>query len=386
MTFILTNCVSTDKTLGKYGREESLFRVRSSDVLTDQVTLFPSETGTPKTLPELTGDDYERLGDVYFSKGDSVMAFVQYEKSLRLTPDNTRIHYKKGLLFVFEGMNEDAIEEFQKVLEKEPEHTLAHNGLGQAFFQVKKYDGAEKHLRKAIELDSSLWKSHNLLGILCDYRRQHEVAIKEYETAIALNPDNELIYNNLGISYSMAEEYEKAINAFNKALEIESSYGKIYNNLGVVLSKLGRYQEALEAFRKGGDESQAYNNLGCIYLWKGEYEKAIQFFEKAIVLKPDFYDKANENLKRCRIAQLHELSFDSNTRTPADLTSSEKFMKAITSSQPKGDLVPYKVKKGDSPFSIANSHNMKLSDFLELNNLTSTSTIYPNQTLLMRIK
>jgi len=39
----------------------------------------------------------------------------------------------------------------------------------------------------------------------------------------------------------------------------------------------------------------------------------------------------------------------------------------------------YKVKDGDSPFQIARKHDMDLSEFLKLNNLTPKSTIFPGQ-------
>jgi tetratricopeptide (TPR) repeat protein len=68
-------------------------------------------------------------------------------------------------------------------------------------------------------------------------------------------------------------------------------------------SKIGNYQEALEAFRKGGGEAEAYNNLGCIYLKQKKYKEAIRCFEKAIQLKPTFYTKASENLRKARLGR-----------------------------------------------------------------------------------
>jgi membrane-bound lytic murein transglycosylase D len=47
---------------------------------------------------------------------------------------------------------------------------------------------------------------------------------------------------------------------------------------------------------------------------------------------------------------------------------------------------PYTVSRGDSPFKIAQRHNMNLSHFLSLNHLTPRSTIYPGQVLLVRAK
>lgn len=120
-----------------------------------------------------------------------------------------------------------------------------------------------------------------------------------------MRPHSGVLYHNLGVSYSQAGDYERAVNAFQKALENRYVDKKVYNNLGLALSKVGRHEEALEAFKKGGDIAQAYNNLGCVYLNEDKFEKAIKCFETAIELSPGFYAKANENLKKARIAALH---------------------------------------------------------------------------------
>jgi len=46
----------------------------------------------------------------------------------------------------------------------------------------------------------------------------------------------------------------------------------------------------------------------------------------------------------------------------------------------------YRVKRGDSPFEIARSHNMTLERFLRINNLTPRSKIYPGQQLAVEIR
>jgi peptidoglycan lytic transglycosylase D len=48
-----------------------------------------------------------------------------------------------------------------------------------------------------------------------------------------------------------------------------------------------------------------------------------------------------------------------------------------------GDLKVYRVKRGDSPFDIAQLHNMPLKRFLRINLLTPNSTIYPGQKLFI---
>ncbi len=275
-----------------------------------------AKTAPPDKLPKMTGLDHEKLGDTYFRQGNHEMAFVQYEKALRLHPSNARIQYKKGLLFLTKGANREAIREFQKVLKKEPDYALALEGIGHALFEMGQFEHARKQFLQALRVDPKLWRSHIFLGIIHDYQKRPMAAVYEYQAAIRLKPDQEgILYNNLGVSYSLAGRYEEAVASFKKALRTRSSDPKIYNNLGMTLSKIGRYQEALEAFRRGGGEAQAYNNLGCIYLRQGEYEKAVRFFEKAMVLAPAFYTQASENLRKAKMASFYESSFSPNTQT-----------------------------------------------------------------------
>ena len=44
----------------------------------------------------------------------------------------------------------------------------------------------------------------------------------------------------------------------------------------------------------------------------------------------------------------------------------------------------YRVKRGDSPYLVAQRHRMSLADLLRINHLTPSCTIYPGQTLLVR--
>ncbi|MDY6904177.1 MAG: LysM peptidoglycan-binding domain-containing protein [Thermodesulfobacteriota bacterium] len=58
-------------------------------------------------------------------------------------------------------------------------------------------------------------------------------------------------------------------------------------------------------------------------------------------------------------------------------------LKMPGASPPEG-VKTYKVKRGDSPFTIALSHGMSLRQFLQINNLHSRSTIYPGQEVYVK--
>ena len=54
--------------------------------------------------------------------------------------------------------------------------------------------------------------------------------------------------------------------------------------------------------------------------------------------------------------------------------------------QTGADTKTYRVKRGDSPYRIARSHNMRLERFLRINDLTPRSKIYPGQVLAVEVR
>ena len=318
MTLTLIGCASADKSMRTSRDYKKMLKKHSAAVPGQRPSPFSDELANREVIPELSSDTHEWSGDVHLQRGELELAYVEYNKSLKLDPDNARVLYKRGLVFLAGGLTQEAKAEFEKVLEWRPEHALARMGLGQVYFQQEKYGKAEEQLRKAIELDGKLWKSRNFLGIIHDYRGEYEWAVLQYLAAVALKPDSGLLYNNLGISHYLSGNYEKSVRAFRKALDLGPIHNKVYNNLGLALSKAGRMDEAFEAFRKGGGDAQAHNNLGCVYTWTGDSERAVRSFEKAIEVKPAFYTEADENLRNCLAGE--RTSFDLDRQSSFDDT------------------------------------------------------------------
>ncbi|HXH13865.1 MAG TPA: tetratricopeptide repeat protein [Alphaproteobacteria bacterium] len=255
------------------------------------------EDDVTQKLPEMTAAEYERLGDTYLRQGNINMAYLQYDKALRMEPQQVRVRYKVGLLFLRRGSPDEALKEFQAILQHDTTFALAYEGIGQVLLQKANYDEAELYFRHALALSPELWQCHNFLGILYDRQQRFDEAIAEYRAALALQPAQGFLLNNLGMSYYLKGDYEGAVQAFMEALRTAPAQNRIHNNLGLALAKLGRYDAALEAFKNAGDDAKAYNNLGMIYLGEKRYQEAIAAFEKAVQLSPSYYAKANENLK-----------------------------------------------------------------------------------------
>ena len=279
------------------------FESGKSNDLQKMRELGAAQASTPlpgEDLPEITGNEYEQLGDALLSKRNFYLAYVHYEKALKLEPGNNRIEYKKGLALLHGDKHDDAIEQFQTVIKKDPDFAKAYEGIGKAYFAKREYPEAERYLHHAVKLDPTLWKSHTYIASIHEQRKDYKSAIAAYQMALDSSPNKGMIYNNIGYAYLLKGDYHRAVFGFKKALAHRYTNEKVYNNLGMALANLEKYDEALQAFIKSGSEAQAFNNLGCILLSKGKLDKAIICFEKAIELDPKFYAVAGENLTKAR--------------------------------------------------------------------------------------
>ena len=113
----------------------------------------------------------------------------------------------------------------------------------------------------------------------------------------------------LGQAYLKMKKYPDAVTYLKQGQALAPQDQKVNYHLGMALAAQKRYPEALEAFMKAGDEAQAYNNIGVHYFGDGRYEEAAKCFQKAIDLRPTFYQEARGNLQRA-LEKLHQARND----------------------------------------------------------------------------
>lgn len=265
------------------------------------------ETGLEARLPPASDPEaFERMGDSYLKMGNPGMAFLEYSKALKADPNRVATRLKLAYLMLKRGMSAAAISEFDTILKKSPGDTGALQGKATALMQLGRLEDAEKVLHIAIDNDTGLWQAHALLGMVYDRQKLHVQAIEAYEKAIAINPKATAVYNNLGTSFYMTGRYKESARALLKVISLKAAGSETYNKLGLALFKMGLAPEAYEAFRKAGDEAEACNNMGILYMETKDYARSAEFFEKAIDLKPTYYENAHAGLKKARTALQQE--------------------------------------------------------------------------------
>ncbi len=214
-----------------------------------------------------------------------------YTKLLEIEPENDKVYYELGHLYLQKNESLPAVNAFSMALEKDDENPFYHNSMAFALVQLEQYDDAIEHYQKAININPDpYWTSivcQALGSVYLEIKNNPEAAIVLYQTAAVLNPECDESQLAIGDTYFSMEEYDNAIRAYCDAIKINPENAKAYCKCGMALWEKDYTEEAIVAYHKAidlnPDYAIAHNNLGVIYLDDiGNTHEAIALFEKAI--------------------------------------------------------------------------------------------------------
>jgi Flp pilus assembly protein TadD len=248
-----------------------------------------------KTLPQ---DRLEALGDIALENRDYEGSLVNFLQILKNNPQRHDLRYKVGVILLLTGKLEEAKRELAMVLVAQPEMMKAHEALGLVFLQGKQYPLAIDEFQLVLSREPNQAKTRHLLGITYLEAGQTGKAVNELKKAAAMDPAQVSSLVALGQAHIQLKKYQDAVIYLKKAQALAPGDQRVNYQLGMALAAQKRYPEALEAFLKGGDEAQAYNNIGVYYFTEGRFEEAAKCFQKAIELRPTFYQEAKNNLQK----------------------------------------------------------------------------------------
>ncbi|MFA5110165.1 MAG: tetratricopeptide repeat protein, partial [Desulfobaccales bacterium] len=251
---------------------------------------WPTQKPTePESLPK---DHLESLGDLALQNRNFENSLVNYLQILKDHPERTDLRYKVGVIFLMSGKLDAAQKELAAVLVQQPKMLQAHEALGLVLLQKKEYPLAVDEFQYVLAQDTNRPKTHHLLGVTFLESGRPERAIFELKAASALNPRQVSTLLALSQAYMKIKDYRQATATLKQAQTLAPQNKNVNNSLGMALAAQKQYPQALEAFMKSGDEAQAYNNIGVHYFMDGHYEDAAKCFQRAMELRPTFYQEA----------------------------------------------------------------------------------------------
>jgi tetratricopeptide (TPR) repeat protein len=276
------------------GRRLNMKEIAKLQEAYDPVSAKPS----PGAQEELSPERREALGDLLLERKEYEGSLVHYLQLLKENPERTDIRYKVGVILLLGGQTQAARQELTTVLAAKPQMLEAKEALGLTYLEEKQYPQAIRIFKEVLSQDSGRIKTRHLLGIAYLAQDNPREAIRVMERAAPRSDKNVALLATLGQAYLKIKDYNRALLYLQKGHSLDPKDKKINLNMGMALAGLKRYPEAFNAFRQAGDEAQAYNNIGVHYYLDGRYEDAAKCFQKALDLRPTFYEEAKTNLQR----------------------------------------------------------------------------------------
>ncbi len=242
---------------------------------------------------------YDKIGEAYYNRGVFFMnekrneeAIKDFNKAIELKPGSASAYNNRGIVYANEKRFNEAIADFNKAVELNPKNAIAYNNRGNYFKNANRNKEAISDFNMAIKLNPDFSEPYNNRGSVYITERRLDEALNDFNKSIELNPNNSESYFNRGIVFLYERRSDDAISNFNKAIGLKPDYFNAYRNRGIVFASQNRNEEAIYDFNKAiefkPDYAMAYNNRGMVFANEKRNEEAIQDFEKAIELKPDY--------------------------------------------------------------------------------------------------
>jgi Flp pilus assembly protein TadD len=259
--------------------------------------LQPDKDDTPENLAE--------VADLFLQNGDYESSLYNYYKILAQDPQRHDIRYKTGVTLLLTGKLDEAKKELAEVLLHKIDMMEAHEALGAVYLQENNLGEAQQEFRSVLAVDPKRFQSRYFLGETYLRSNQYSQALTEFKSAQEQVPQSAKVLSALGWTYFKLKNYDQGLQWLKKAQIMDPNNKKLNHRLGMVLAAQKKFPEALEAFRKGGDEAQAFNNIGVHYYLDHRYAEAARCFQRALDLRPSYYQEAKINLEKT-LARLQE--------------------------------------------------------------------------------
>ncbi len=283
-------------------------------------------------------ENYLRLADLYYERGDTTKSVEQFSYAIERFPDDFRAYFSLGWIYYQKNLTEPAEQYLKKSIEINKEFPRGWILLGVIMLRNQRMEDAEHHFRQAIALFPDHPDISYLLGSLLNQRRKSDEAIPYLERSIQLKSDYTLdAIGTLAMIYDGKKIYQKSDSLYEFALEVRPDDPLLMNNYSYSLSVRGiKLAEALRMAQKAvaaDSTNGAYlDTLGWVYFKLGDYSKAFEYIARAVKYRDtsaevmehlgDVYEKLDD-LANARVYWQKAMELDS-TRTDLQKKLGEK--------------------------------------------------------------
>ncbi|HBH47063.1 MAG TPA: hypothetical protein DDX98_00390, partial [Bacteroidales bacterium] len=248
---------------------------------------------------------YEK-GEKFYDEGNYTLAINEYDKAIRMDPENHEYLNSRGVAYYDQGKYYYAISDFINAIRCKSNFALAYYNLAYSKYNLDDNRAALQDVETSILYDPEYCGAYNLMGLIYTDMEASDSAMMAFENAFQCDSSNSLYLFNMGYLRYSDREYLLAIEQFTKALKKGYDDMNIYSYIGNSYDAAGYYDEAIEAHTKYIDAYETdyvgFYNRGLAYYHQENYADAISDFEKAAAV-----DNSDSDIY-FKLAQCHDSS------------------------------------------------------------------------------
>ncbi|WP_414549605.1 tetratricopeptide repeat protein [Anabaena sp. CCY 0017] len=205
------------------------------------------------SLTASEADQYIKLAEECFNKGDYESAIAYCNQALELKANNAKAYNARGACRSHLGDEQGAIDDYTQAINIAPNYATAYCNRGACRSHLGNKQGAIDDYTQAININPNFTYAYYNRGVSCSALGNKQGAIDDYTQAINIDPNFAYAYCNRGYTRYELGDKQGAIDDYTQAINIDPNFANAYNNRGYTRSALGDKQGAID------DYTQAIN-------------------------------------------------------------------------------------------------------------------------------
>jgi tetratricopeptide (TPR) repeat protein len=157
------------------------------------------------------------LGSELMMQNEDKKALAYLEKSVKVSPENYKGHYNKGLLLLKTNKPKEAIKSFNKAITLFDYHK-AYIGRASAYFMLKDIPKAMEDANYVLKNEPNHAKALFVLGNCYNSLNQLDTAISFYHKCIAISTDDGDFYFRRAIAYGKKQDFVRCLEDLNQSI------------------------------------------------------------------------------------------------------------------------------------------------------------------------
>ncbi|MFZ3137787.1 MAG: XrtA/PEP-CTERM system TPR-repeat protein PrsT [Thermodesulfovibrionales bacterium] len=230
------------------------------------------------------------LAEIQTKQNDKDAAIKTYDQILGYYPTEVEAFFKKGVLYLEIGKNEEALSVSDNLIKVFPKRPEGYRLKGIVLFYKKNFNDSTIVLQKSLSLQPHIITFY-FLGLNHYYKNEYEQAMNQLQKALDINPSFTQARILTSLIHLKKNRTDDAIKEIKKVFETDENNAIAHNILGSAFMAKGLYTDGIEEFNRAIENdpklSDVYIKKSLFDLSKGKFKEAEIELKKAISMNPD---------------------------------------------------------------------------------------------------